>query len=125
MISPSGDPRSDGPLARWPDRQIQYNTPMRSREIRSSFLEYFRRNGHAIVASSSLVPADDPTLLFTNAGMNQFKDVFLGRDKRDYTRAASSQKVMRVIVASRRRVCPVAVRWHMRQPWAQPVCDER
>jgi alanyl-tRNA synthetase len=69
---------------------------MRSREIRSSFLEYFRKNGHAIVPSSSLVPHDDPTLLFTNAGMNQFKDVFLGRDKRAYTRATTSQKCMRV-----------------------------
>src|SRR5512143_216856 len=69
---------------------------MLSREIRSSFLEYFRRNGHTIVASSSLVPGDDPTLLFTNAGMNQFKDVFLGREKRRYTRATSSQKCMRV-----------------------------
>jgi alanyl-tRNA synthetase len=69
---------------------------MRSREIRSSFLEYFKRNGHTGVASSSLVPHDDPTLLFTNAGMNQFKDVFLGREKRPYTRAASSQKCMRV-----------------------------
>jgi alanyl-tRNA synthetase len=69
---------------------------MRSREIRSGFLEYFRRQGHAIVPSSSLVPADDPTLLFTNAGMNQFKDVFLGHEKRPYTRAATSQKCMRV-----------------------------
>ena len=69
---------------------------MRSREIRSSFLEYFHRQGHAIVASSALVPGDDPTLLFTNAGMNQFKDVFLGREKRPYTRATTSQKCMRV-----------------------------
>jgi alanyl-tRNA synthetase len=69
---------------------------MTSREIRSSFLEYFRRQGHAIVPSSSLVPGDDPTLLFTNAGMNQFKDVFLGREKRPYTRATTSQKCMRV-----------------------------
>src|SRR5918994_3572288 len=69
---------------------------MRSREIRSSFLEYFQRNGHRIVSSSPLVPADDPTLLFTNAGMNQFKDVFLGKERRDYKRAASSQKCMRV-----------------------------
>src|SRR5215210_2005214 len=69
---------------------------MRSREIRASFLEYFRKNGHTVVPSSPLVPGDDPTLLFTNAGMNQFKDVFLGREKREYTRAASSQKVMRV-----------------------------
>jgi alanyl-tRNA synthetase len=69
---------------------------MTSREIRSSFLEYFQRNGHAAVSSSSLVPGDDPTLLFTNAGMNQFKDVFLGREKRAYRRAATSQKCMRV-----------------------------
>ena len=51
---------------------------MTSDEIRDSFLEYFRKHGHAIVPSASLIPADDPTLLFTNAGMNQFKDVFLG-----------------------------------------------
>jgi alanyl-tRNA synthetase len=69
---------------------------MRSREIRRSFLEYFERNGHTIVPSSSLVPGDDPTLLFTNAGMNQFKDTFLGREKRAYTRATTSQKCMRV-----------------------------
>ena len=69
---------------------------MRSREIRSSFLEYFRSQGHTIVPSSPLVPGDDPTLLFTNAGMNQFKDVFLGREKRPYKRAATSQKCMRV-----------------------------
>ena len=69
---------------------------MRSREIRSSFLEYFRREGHTVVPSSPLVPHDDPTLLFTNAGMNQFKDVFLGKESRGYTRAASSQKCMRV-----------------------------
>ena len=69
---------------------------MTSREIRSSFLKYFEKNGHRIVPSSPLVPADDPTLLFTNAGMNQFKDVFLGNDKRPYKRATSSQKCMRV-----------------------------
>jgi alanyl-tRNA synthetase len=69
---------------------------MTSREIRSSFLDYFRRQGHTVVPSSPLVPGDDPTLLFTNAGMNQFKDTFLGREKRPYTRAASSQKCMRV-----------------------------
>src|SRR6476619_1056456 len=69
---------------------------MQSREIRSSFLDYFRRNGHTIVQSSSLVPGDDPTLLFTNAGMNQFKDAFLGKEKRAYTRATTSQKCMRV-----------------------------
>ncbi|HXH05572.1 MAG TPA: alanine--tRNA ligase [Vicinamibacterales bacterium] len=69
---------------------------MRSAEIRASFLDYFARNGHRVVPSAPLVPADDPTLLFTNAGMNQFKDVFLGRETRDYRRAASVQKCMRV-----------------------------
>ncbi len=69
---------------------------MTSNDVRASFLAYFERQGHRVVRSSSLVPADDPTLLFTNAGMNQFKDVFLGRDRRDYRRAASSQKCMRV-----------------------------
>ncbi len=69
---------------------------MHPNEIRRSFLAYFAANGHRTVASSPLVPHDDPTLLFTNAGMNQFKDVFLGRESRDYTRAATSQKCMRV-----------------------------
>jgi alanyl-tRNA synthetase len=69
---------------------------MTSNEIRSSFLKYFEQHGHQVVPSSPLVPGDDPTLLFTNAGMNQFKDVFLGREQRSYTRAATSQKVMRV-----------------------------
>ena len=65
-------------------------------EVRASFLTYFERNGHRIVPSSPLVPHEDPSLLFTNAGMNQFKDVFLGKEQRDYKRAASSQKCMRV-----------------------------
>ena len=69
---------------------------MHPREIRTSFLKYFEKHGHRVVPSSPLLPGDDPTLLFTNAGMNQFKDVFLGREKRDYTRAATSQKCMRV-----------------------------
>src|SRR3954469_2406041 len=69
---------------------------MRSREIRGSFLDYFKRNGHTIVSSSPLVPHEDPTLLFTNAGMNQFKDLFLGKEKRSYRRATTSQKCMRV-----------------------------
>ncbi|HEY3446858.1 MAG TPA: alanine--tRNA ligase [Myxococcales bacterium] len=64
-------------------------------EIREAFLAYFEKQGHRRVASSSLVPQNDPTLLFTNAGMNQFKDVFTGREKRDYTRATSSQKCVR------------------------------
>ncbi|MCG9753636.1 alanine--tRNA ligase [Shewanella insulae] len=63
--------------------------------LRSAFLEFFRRNGHQVVDSSSLVPGNDPTLLFTNAGMNQFKDVFLGEDKRDYSRATTSQRCVR------------------------------
>jgi alanyl-tRNA synthetase len=64
-------------------------------EIRQRFLDFFAERGHRVVKSSSLVPANDPTLLFTNAGMNQFKDVFLGEEKRDYVRAASSQKCVR------------------------------
>jgi len=64
-------------------------------EIRSVFLAYFEHRGHRVVPSSSLVPAADPTLLFANAGMNQFKDVFLGKEKRDYRRACSSQKCVR------------------------------
>jgi len=66
-----------------------------SNDIRSDFLEFFRSKGHAVVPSSSLVPGNDPTLLFTNAGMVQFKDVFLGAEKRSYTRAASSQRCVR------------------------------
>jgi alanyl-tRNA synthetase len=69
---------------------------MTSNEIRATFLQFFEQEGHRVVPSSPLVPGDDPTLLFTNAGMNQFKDLFLGREKRDYRRATTSQKVMRV-----------------------------
>jgi len=68
---------------------------MNSSEIRSRFLEYFKKHGHTIVASSPLVPGNDPTLLFTNAGMVQFKDVFLGQDKRAYVRATTSQRCVR------------------------------
>jgi len=68
---------------------------MKSAEIRQQFLDFFASKGHQIVASSSLVPHEDPTLLFTNAGMNQFKDVFLGFDKRAYARATTSQKCVR------------------------------
>jgi len=68
---------------------------MKSSEIRQKFLDFFASKGHQIVASSSLVPHEDPTLLFTNAGMNQFKDVFLGFDKRSYSRATTSQKCVR------------------------------
>lgn len=64
-------------------------------ELRSAFLKYFEDNGHQVLDSSSLVPTNDPTLLFTNAGMNQFKDVFLGMDKRSYTRATTSQRCVR------------------------------
>lgn len=68
---------------------------MTSSEVRARFLDYFQRQGHTIVASSSLVPGNDPTLLFTNAGMVQFKDVFLGQDKRAYQRAVTSQRCVR------------------------------
>ena len=68
---------------------------MKTADIREAFLSYFERQGHTRVASSSLVPHDDPTLLFTNAGMNQFKDTFLGLEVRDYNRAVSSQRCVR------------------------------
>ncbi len=68
---------------------------MTTSQIREAFLHYFEKNGHRRVSSSSLVPAGDPTLLFTNAGMNQFKDTFLGREPRDYARATTSQKCVR------------------------------
>jgi alanyl-tRNA synthetase len=68
---------------------------MTASEIRASFLEFFRKNGHAVLPSSSLVPANDPTLLFTNAGMVQFKDLFLGKEVRDYSRAATAQRCVR------------------------------
>ncbi|RMO20965.1 Alanine--tRNA ligase [Pseudomonas cichorii] len=69
--------------------------PMKSAEIREAFLGFFEEQGHTRVASSSLIPGNDPTLLFTNAGMNQFKDCFLGQEKRAYTRAVTSQKCVR------------------------------
>jgi len=68
---------------------------MNSNEIRRRFLKFFEDRGHTIVKSSSLIPAEDPTLLFINAGMNQFKDVFLGREQRPYKTAASCQKCVR------------------------------
>ena len=68
---------------------------MSTSELRSAFLEYFRSQGHQVVSSSSLVPHNDPTLLFTNAGMNQFKDVFLGAEKRAYNRATTAQRCVR------------------------------
>ena len=68
---------------------------MTGNEIRSQFLNYFGKHHHRVVRSSSLVPQDDPTLLFINAGMVQFKRVFLGEDKRDYVRATTSQKCVR------------------------------
>src|SRR5512138_3113650 len=68
---------------------------MSAADVRRAFLEFFRERGHAVVPSSSLVPGNDPTLLFTNAGMVQFKDLFLGKEKRDYVRAATSQRCVR------------------------------
>src|SRR4029077_8520911 len=73
-----------------------FHPRMTSKEIRQSFLEFFRERGHEIVPSAPVIPHGDKTLLFTNAGMNQFKDVFLGVGSRSYTRAADTQKVIRV-----------------------------
>ena len=69
---------------------------MNSNEVRNSFVKFFEKRGHRFVPGSPVVPYDDPTLLFTNAGMNQFKDVFLGKGKRDYSRAVNYQKCIRV-----------------------------
>lgn len=69
---------------------------MQTHQLRRQFLDYFKKHGHAVIASSPVIPHDDPTLLFINAGMNQFKDVFLGNSIRDYTRATTSQKCIRV-----------------------------
>ncbi|TLY30909.1 MAG: hypothetical protein E6K56_06280, partial [Ignavibacteria bacterium] len=69
---------------------------MKSTEIRKSFLQFFAQRGHTIVPSGPVIPHDDATLLFTNAGMNQFKDVFLGTGRREYKRAVDSQKCIRV-----------------------------
>ena len=68
---------------------------MKSMQIRQKFFDFFMQRGHEKVASSSLIPAQDPTLLFANAGMNQFKDVFLGKEKRSYKRAVTIQKCVR------------------------------
>ena len=74
-------------------------------EIRSTFLSYFEKNGHAAVASSPLVPRNDPTLMFTAAGMVQFKNLFTGLETRDYTRAATSQKCVRKWPKTASRAC--------------------
>jgi alanyl-tRNA synthetase len=77
-------------------RSSKPEKPPTSAEIRQTFLDFFAERGHTIVHAASLVPGDDPTLLFTNAGMVQFKDVFLGSGSRPYTRVADSQKCLRV-----------------------------
>src|SRR5690606_10652420 len=80
---------------RSPGRRPGMKTMSSASEIRQAFLDYFARHGHTVVESSPLVPRNDPTLMFTNAGMVQFKNVFTGQEKRPYTRAASSQKCVR------------------------------
>src|SRR6195256_6949602 len=86
-----------GPRRRFRPGLIILNKPsyMSAADVRRAFLEFFREHGHTVVPSSSLVPGNDPTLLFTNAGMVQFKDVFLGKEKRNYTRAASAPRCVR------------------------------
>jgi len=76
-------------------RQLQTATAMKVADIRSRFLDFFAERGHTIVPSSSLVPGNDPTLLFVNSGMVQFKDVFIGLDKRPYNRATTAQRCVR------------------------------
>src|SRR5580700_9261956 len=90
----SGLDFESGCLTAVPDSLLK-RTPVTGNDIRQRFLDFFHARGHRVVRSSSLVPANDPTLLFTNAGMNQFKEVFQGLETRDYTRAASSQKCVR------------------------------
>src|SRR5262245_53638806 len=94
VLAVSGVVRKFG-ARRMPREILKGNSTMTGNEVRTTFLNYFARNGHKIVKSSPLLPANDPTLLFANAGMNQFKDVFLGAEKRDYKRAVSSQKCVR------------------------------
>src|SRR5690348_11581449 len=69
---------------------------MLSQDIRRNFLQFFKTHGHSVISSSSSIPHEDPSLLFINAGMNQFKDVFLGKSSREYTRATTAQKCIRV-----------------------------
>src|SRR5438093_8687376 len=78
-----------------PSTKVATPKPMRGSEIRASFLRFFESKGHTILPSSSLVPQGDPTLLFSNAGMNQFKDTFLGSEARPYVRATTAQKCVR------------------------------
>src|SRR5450432_3265938 len=92
MPSTESFPACRGPGASW---ENESSPTMTGNALRQSFLDYYETHNHRIVRSGSLVPANDPTLLFTNAGMNQFKDVFTGAEKRDYIRAVTSQKCVR------------------------------
>jgi len=98
LATHGGDPAVATPAARPASRKLEPSNrgTMTSREARRTFLDFFGARGHRVVPSSPLVLPADPTLLFANAGMNQFKDVFTGKEKRDYARAATSQKCMRV-----------------------------
>ena len=94
MLDPAGARAFTPPSTR--SESATMSTPKTAAVVRKTFLDFFAARGHQVVASAPLIPQNDPTLMFVNAGMVQFKDVFTGKDRRPYTRAASSQKCIRI-----------------------------